>query len=103
MLTHPFTHLLQVDLQNINYEEFVKFLNELFSNGISRERIVVLLFFCSDIVVRAYNNPLSNFKKLYNWFLQYIIDKVCTWVQDHGGWVGNKVTVFLIADTYLKL
>lgn len=86
----------QVDIEHINYEEFYQFLNELFSTGISRERIVVLLFFCSDIVVRAYNNPLANFKRLFNWFLEYIIDKVCDWVKDHGGWVCYHCSLVVI-------
>lgn len=80
----------QVNLENINYDEFYQFLNELFSNGISRERIVVLLFFCSDIVVRAYKNPVGKFKQLFKWFLDYIVHKICNWVKDNGGWVNNS-------------
>jgi len=76
-----------VDIAHINYEEFNHFLDELFGNGISRERIVVLLFFCSDVVVRAYNNPWANFKQLFVWIRDYIINKICEWVKNHGGWV----------------
>lgn len=79
----------KVNLQNITYEEFRTFLNELFSEGVSREQVVVMLFFCSDMVVRAYHNPLANFQRLFSWFLEYIINKVCDWVKDHGGWVST--------------
>ena len=78
----------KVNFQHIDYEEFQNFLSELFFDGITREKIVVLFFFCSDIVARAYKNEmLSKLRKLFNWFLDYIIQHVCDWVRSHGGWV----------------
>ncbi|OTF71869.1 apoptosis regulator BAX-like protein [Euroglyphus maynei] len=76
----------QVDIDHVNYEDFKQFLEELFANGITRERIVVLFFFCSDVVVRAYTNRMASFKRLFNWFLNYILNRVCGWVANHGGW-----------------
>lgn len=75
-----------VDVDRINYDDFYQFLQELFSEGITRERIVVLLFFCSDVVARAYANPAANLRDLFNWFLQFIFDRVCNWVANYGGW-----------------
>lgn len=75
-----------MDINSITHEEFMGFLDELFTDGITKERIVVLFFFCSDVVVRAYSNPES-LRNLFMWSLEFIFDRVCGWVRDHGGWV----------------
>ncbi|UXI15970.1 hypothetical protein NH340_JMT01913 [Sarcoptes scabiei] len=76
----------QVNFDNVNYEDFRGFLNELFRDGITREKIVVLFYFCSDVVVRAYSSPFKELRRLFEWFLTYIIDRIGTWVLNHGGW-----------------
>lgn len=87
-----------VHLEDISYDEFGAFLEELFTGdgGFSREQVVVMLFFCSDMVVKAYHNPLANFKRLFSWFLEFIMRKVCSWVKDHGGWVSGSILRFLM-------
>lgn len=71
----------------MEYEHFRTFLDQLFLDGITRERIVILFTFCADVLLRAYDSAFSNLKKLFDWFLVYIIEKVCAWVESHGGWV----------------
>lgn len=95
-----------VHLEDISYDEFGAFLEELFTGdgGFSREQVVVMLFFCSDMVVKAYHNPLANFKRLFSWFLEFIMRKVCSWVKDHGGWgvvLGQHVPAFSKTIFYL--
>ena len=87
-----------VEIDHINYDDFRQFLEELFVDGITRERIVVLFFFCSDVVVRAYNNRLASFKRLFNWFLNYILNRICGWIANHGGWV----CVFIAFEHFIK-
>ncbi|CAG2111042.1 unnamed protein product [Medioppia subpectinata] len=78
----------RINLRDLTKEEFNSLLSELFLNGtISRERIVVLFFFCSDLAVNAFTNgPIGYFKRLIQWSLSYIFNNICLWVQKHGGW-----------------
>lgn len=94
-----------VHLEDISYDEFGAFLEELFTGdgGFSREQVVVMLFFCSDMVVKAYHNPLANFKRLFSWFLEFIMRKVCSWVKDHGGWVSGSILRFLMCVSISNL
>jgi len=64
-------------------------LKELFPNGrVSREGIVVLFFFCSDIALKAYTSgPFTYFTQIIGWSLRFIFHHICTWVQSKGGWV----------------
>ena len=76
-----------VNLESIRYEEFHHLLQNLFSNGVSRERIVVLFFFCSDLAYRAATSGTFHLcRLLFTWSLTFVIDRVCLWVQTQGGW-----------------
>ena len=81
--------LFQVGLRDISYEQFYDLLTELFlGDGMTRERILVLFFFCSDLAIRTLRQQAVNiFQKCLEWSQRYIIDRVCLWVQQHGGWV----------------
>lgn len=78
----------QVDIHHITWDEFQDLLTELFLDGdIRRERIVTLFFFCTDIVIRALKEKIADkVKCLFVWSLRFISEKVCTWVQEQGGW-----------------
>ncbi|XP_054756426.2 uncharacterized protein LOC129262345 [Lytechinus pictus] len=67
---------------------FWDLLSELFFQGtITRERIVVLFCFCSDVAIFALQrNSIDYFHRFMVWALQYIRSKVCSWVADNGGW-----------------
>lgn len=73
----------------LTYSNFKTILTELFTNGgITREKIVILFFFCSDLAVKAYRNSyVTNCITLLSWSLRFIFDFVCEWVQSKGGWV----------------
>ncbi|XP_023242108.1 uncharacterized protein LOC111640326 [Centruroides sculpturatus] len=86
----------QVDIHHITWDEFQDLLTELFLDGdIRRERIVTLFFFCTDIMIRALKEKIADkVKCLFVWSLRFISEKVCTWVQQQGGWgvvLGNYV------------
>jgi len=77
----------EVDFSNVSKDDFFGLLEELFCGGISRMRIVVLFFFCSDVAIRALKNDvIAYFQRFVTWAFQYIADKICTWVAQHGGW-----------------
>lgn len=87
-----------MDLGNvaITYEHFQTLLSELFTNGgITREKIVILFFFCSDLAVKAFRcNYIHCLWKMLSWSLRFIFESVCTWVVSKGGWenvLGNVV------------
>lgn len=73
----------------LTYDHFKTILTELFTHGgITREKIVILFFFCSDLAVKAYHNSYVSYCiTLLSWSLRFIFDFVCDWVQSRGGWV----------------
>lgn len=80
----------KVDLNHIGYHSFRNMLSELFEGGkITRERIMVLFFFCSDVAARALDmdagGPIS-LTQLFTWSMAFILDVICSWVQRQGGW-----------------
>nr|ADD24081.1 Apoptosis regulator BAX [Lepeophtheirus salmonis] len=77
-----------VDVVSLNMEKFFALLRELFQGGkITRERILVLFFFCSDIAIRAARCQMDGLLvTLTNWSLRFIREKVCSWVNLNGGW-----------------
>lgn len=78
----------RINIRSLTYEHFTQLLSELFLNGnITREGIVVLFFFCTDLAIQAFTNgPIDYFRQLIQWSLSYIINNVCEWVQRQGGW-----------------
>lgn len=72
---------------NISYEEFKDLLSELFAaGGITKERIVVLFFFCSDVAIRCLKGAAELCAQFVSWSISFITEKVCSWVRSHGGW-----------------
>ncbi|XP_072038971.1 uncharacterized protein [Amphiura filiformis] len=77
-----------VEADSISWREFQDLLSELFPRGIiTRERIVVLFFFCTDLAIcMLQQDHLELFHRFVRWTLQYIRNTVCTWVANQGGW-----------------
>ncbi|XP_060074871.1 uncharacterized protein LOC132554560 [Ylistrum balloti] len=81
-----------VDMNSATYESFSDMLSELFfsnvlSSAITRERLVVLFFFCSDIVIRSLKAKATDlFKKFIEWSTRFITSKVAETVARLGGW-----------------
>ncbi|RWS30646.1 bcl-2-like protein 1 [Leptotrombidium deliense] len=78
----------EIDIYGVKYDQFRQLLEELFTNGINRTRIVVLFFFCTDVALRAYHSyPTEYCCRLLKWSVRFIMDTICDWVQRNGGWV----------------
>ena len=77
-----------MDLDGIRYDDFKSLLFNFFEDGsISRSRIIVLFFFCSDLARRAVmNGTLGLCRQLFTWSVAFIMGSVCSWVQKQGGW-----------------
>ncbi|XP_015793053.1 apoptosis regulator BAX [Tetranychus urticae] len=92
-----------VNLRIDSFERFSAMLKGLFpDNHITRERIVVLFFFCSDIAVRAYSSsPVAHFHKLIGWSLKFIFSHICSLVRSQGGW--NKVISNFVQGTAITV
>lgn len=77
----------QVDLGHINENSFFHLLNAIFKDGITRECIVALFFFCSDVLIRCVKQELrEQGVKLLLWSMRYLKERVCRWVYENGGW-----------------
>jgi len=78
----------QVDISTLNKDKFIAMLSELFKGGcVTRERILVLFFFCSDVAIFAIRTGAGRLlASLTEWSLIFIKDQVCSWVQNNGGW-----------------
>lgn len=76
----------KVNLSDITKESFVKLLEELFQEKVTREKIVILFFFCTDVALRAAMFAQDLVIKLLGWSFSYIINRVCSLVHKLGGW-----------------
>jgi len=110
----------QVDVTNLDMEKFCALLKGLFENGqITRERILVLFFFCSDVAILAIRRRASQLvAQLTQWSLHFIRNQICSWVQENGGWsrvlhsglnvmqqtavIGTCVAVFVCCMIYIR-
>ncbi|XP_053203726.1 apoptosis regulator BAX-like [Panonychus citri] len=88
-----------VNIRIDSYDRFSAMLRELFpDNRITREGIVVLFYFCSDIALRAYSSsPIVHFHQLIGWTIKFIFNHICSWVRSQGGW--NKVISDFVQGT----
>ena len=60
------------------------------------ERVIVLFFFCADLAIRSLSESATEiFHNLMQWIQKYIVQKLCVWVQEHGGWVRMTTSVFI--------
>ncbi|KAL3867269.1 hypothetical protein ACJMK2_044483 [Sinanodonta woodiana] len=76
-----------VSMSQVTYENFREILTGLFSDeGVTITRIVVLFFFCADVAIRALKEGAKLFCQFIRWSMQFITEKVCSWVQENGGW-----------------
>lgn len=77
----------EVNLEAIRYEDFKSLVMDLFREGISREKIIVLFFFCSDLAFRSVTAGTAHLCcQLFTWSIAFIMDFVCDWVRRQGGW-----------------
>ncbi|XP_021948022.1 apoptosis regulator BAX isoform X2 [Folsomia candida] len=87
----------KIPVETLDIDHFMQLLQELFQGGaITRERIVVLFFFCADVAMQALRQGLhSTFHRLVEWSLRYIATQVAAWVYSCGGWVKLNFGVVL--------
>lgn len=97
----------QLDLNNINYESFSCLLNAMFADGVTKAGIVTLFFFCCDLMSRAaHSGGLTMLSRVLQWSFKYILDQLCRWVAERGGWVtvfGEYVKNFLLSAAAVSI
>ncbi|KAK4319970.1 hypothetical protein Pmani_009129 [Petrolisthes manimaculis] len=77
-----------VNMSSMTMENFFHLCAELFSDGITRERIVALFTFVGDVAIHQVQHRGGQFLGiLLEWSLKYLVDHVCRWVQEAGGWM----------------
>ena len=76
----------EVNLLDITREKFVQLLEELFEGKITRAKVVILFFFCTDVALRAALSAQELVVKLLGWSFSYIVNTVCSFVYKLGGW-----------------
>ena len=76
-----------VDVSTLNQENLTQMLTELFQDGVTQERVLVLFFFCSDLTMRALREGLASLvSRLTDWVLSFIRTAVSCLVRWQGGW-----------------
>ena len=54
----------------------------------TRERILVVFFFCTDLALFALqNHTLNLFRQLMQWSTDFITGRLSHFISNHGGWV----------------
>ena len=77
-----------VDISSINQDNLTIMLRELFQDGVTQERLLVLFFFCSDLTLRALRAGLVSLaSSLTDWVSAFIRRVVACLVRCRGGWV----------------
>ena len=77
-----------VDISSINQVNLTAMLTELFQDGVTQERLLVLFFFCSDLTLRALRAGLASLaSSLTDWTAAFIRTVVSGLVRCRGGWV----------------
>lgn len=89
----------QVNVKDITKESFVKLLEELFQEKVTREKIVILFFFCTDVAVEAAKEAKDLVIKLMGWSFSYIINTVCSFIHKLGGW--DKVLFYQLPSVLI--
>lgn len=109
----------EINMETVHEDEFKDLLQELFKDGCSRECIVALFFFCSDLAICCLRKCSKNyFVRFLAWSLNFITEKVALWVAQHGGWcevLGSSfhyvkqvtllfaaVSVFIASSIYIR-
>ncbi|EFX86309.1 hypothetical protein DAPPUDRAFT_313331 [Daphnia pulex] len=89
-----------VDLTTLNGQNFSEMIQEIFSGGtLTRERVLVVFFFCSDVALFALqNHTLNLFSKLIQWSTDYITGRFSNFISSQGGWtavLNNSINTLL--------
>ena len=83
-----------IDLGTLSQENLSLMLSQLFEDGVTPARLLVLFYFCSDLAVRAARSGLLHLlTSVTSWSLAFVRGTVSTWVRLRGGW--NRVIQLL--------
>lgn len=76
-----------IDLGTLTQENLSLMLSQLFEDGVTPARLLVLFYFCSDLAVRAARASLHHLMaSVTSWSLAFVRGVVSTWVRIRGGW-----------------
>ena len=83
-----------IDLGTLSQENLSLMMSQLFEDGVTPARLLVLFYFCSDLAVRAARSGLLHLlTSVTSWSLAFVRGAVSTWVRLRGGW--NRVLQLL--------
>ena len=76
-----------IDLATLTQENLSLLLTQLFEDGVSPARLLVLFYFISDLAVRAARAGLLHLlTSVTSWSLAFVRGAVSAWVRIRGGW-----------------
>ena len=76
-----------IDLTTLTQENLNLLLTQLFEDGVSPARLLVLFYFISDLAVRAARAGLLHLMtSVTSWSLAFVRGAVSAWVRIRGGW-----------------
>ena len=83
-----------VDMETLTLDNLTLMLTELFVDGVTQERVMVLFYFISDLVIRAVKTGVIRvISSVSSWSLKFIRGTLSTWVRLRGGWRQILTTV----------
>jgi len=74
-------------VSNVAYDAFAAVANRIIANGITWERVLVLILFGWRVMKKVYSVAASEwFRRIYDWILKFITENVLQWICSRGGW-----------------
>lgn len=81
------------EVENVTRDQFRDLLAEFLKDDLTRDHIVILFVFCTDIIIsllrKKVHGCIELCRKFVQWSADFIVEKVCKWVTYHGGWVST--------------
>ena len=89
-----------IDLSTLTQENLSLLLSQVFEDGVTPARLLVLFYFCSDLAVRAARSGvLRLLTSVTSWSLSFVRGAVSAWVKIRGGWSSLLKTLSPISES----
>ncbi|XP_035232980.1 apoptosis regulator BAX-like [Stegodyphus dumicola] len=77
----------ETNLDDLNRENCQTFLSDYFKDSPDKWCLLSLFYYCSDVLLRCIKEGKNTLaKQFFLWCLEFMVQKVCKWVYEHGGW-----------------
>ncbi|KFM81864.1 Bcl-2-like protein 1, partial [Stegodyphus mimosarum] len=77
----------RISLNNFSGQSLIDVGRGVFKDGVNGYTIVAFFSFCKHLFLRAIRSVRDSAVEVYRWTTSFIIDKICPWVEEQGGWM----------------